>query len=117
MQNPRLPAGTLAAIAFVSCVVNLLALTAPLFMLQVYDRVLSSRSMSTLLALSILAACLYLFQAGLDILRARVLLRLGEHFDNQFSRRIHHAIVTVPLIAKLSGDGLQPLRDLDVDCH
>ncbi|PIP00162.1 type I secretion system permease/ATPase [Pleomorphomonas carboxyditropha] len=104
---------TVAAIALVSGVVNLLALTSPLFMLQVYDRVLSSRSVPTLVGLAVLAAGLYAFQSALDILRARVLLRVGERFDHEFSGRVHDAVVRLPLHARLPGDGLQPLRDLD----
>ncbi len=103
----------IAGIALISSVVNLLALTAPLFMLQVYDRVLSSRSIPTLIGLAVLAAMLYAFQAMLDITRSRVLLRVGEHFDHQFSGRIHEAVVRLPLETRMPGDGLQPLRDLD----
>jgi ATP-binding cassette subfamily C protein len=94
-------------------VVNVLALTSPLFMLQVYDRVLASGSVPTLVGLSVLAAGLYLFQAGLDIIRARVLLRVGEHFDGALCGRVHDAVVRLPLLARMPGDGLQPLRDLD----
>lgn len=104
---------SLVAIALISGVVNVLALTSPLFMLQVYDRVLSSGSVPTLVGLVVLAAGLYLFQAALDILRARVLLRIGEHFDNKLSGRVHDAVVRLPLLTRMPGDGLQPLRDLD----
>lgn len=100
-------------IALISGVVNVLALTSPLFMLQVYDRVLASGSVPTLIGLAVLAAGLYLFQAGLDIIRARVLLRIGEHFDGVLCGRVHHAVVRLPLVARMPGDGLQPLRDLD----
>ncbi|MET3524636.1 ATP-binding cassette subfamily C protein [Mesorhizobium abyssinicae] len=96
-----------------SGVVNMLALTSPLFMLQVYDRVLTSGSVPTLIGLAVVAVWLYAFQALLDILRARVLLRIGEHFDGQFSGRVHDAIVRLPLLTPMPGDGLQPLRDLD----
>lgn len=102
-----------AGIALVSSVVNILALTSPLFMLQVYDRVLSSRSVPTLVGLAVLAIGLYLFQAFLDVIRARVLLRVGENFDERFSASVHDAVVRMPLLAKAPGDGLQPLRDLD----
>jgi len=102
-----------ASIAVVSGIVNLLALTAPLFMLQIYDRVLASRSVATLVLLAMLAGGLYAFQAALDILRARVLLRLGERFDNQYSARVHDCVIRLPLYKRLPGDGLQPLRDLD----
>ncbi|MER9534220.1 type I secretion system permease/ATPase, partial [Mesorhizobium sp. M0309] len=61
-------------IVLISGVVNVFALISPLFMLQVYDRVLASGSVSTLVGLVVLAAGLYAFQCLLDILRARVLL-------------------------------------------
>jgi PrtD family type I secretion system ABC transporter len=102
-----------AGIAMISGVVNVLALTSPLFMLQVYDRVLSSGSVPTLVGLAVLAAGLYAFQAVLDIIRARILLRIGERFDGRFSGRVHEAVVRLPLVARMQGDGLQPLRDLD----
>lgn len=101
------------SIALISGVVNLLGLTAPLFMLQVYDRVLASRSIPTLIGLAVLAAGLYAAQSILDVLRARVLLRLGERADRQLSPRVHEAIIRLPLNRRVPGDGLQPLRDLD----
>jgi ATP-binding cassette subfamily C protein len=82
-------------------------------MLQVYDRVLSSRSLSTLIGLSVLAAALYCFQAALDVLRSRILLRIGDQFDHQFSGRVHDGVIRLPLHVRMPGDGLQPLRDLD----
>ncbi len=105
--------GALTAIALLSGVTNILALTSPLFMLQVYDRVLSSGSMPTLIGLAVLAAILYAFQALLDIIRARVLLRIGEKFDHSLAPRVYHAVVRLPLLTRMPGDGLQPLRDLD----
>lgn len=104
---------TIWGILLISGVVNVLALISPLFMLQVYDRVLASGSVSTLVGLVVLAAGLDAFQCLLDVLRARVLLRIGERFDGQFSGRVHDAIVRLPLSARMPGDGLQPLRDLD----
>ncbi len=81
-------------------------------MLQVYDRVLSSSSVPSLVGLAVLAAGLYAFQALLEIIRARVLLRIGERFDGQFSSRVHGAVVRLPLLTHIPAD-LQPLRDLD----
>ncbi len=109
--SPLVPA--LAGTAVVSGVVNILALTSPLFMLQVYDRVLASRSVSTLVGLAVLAAALFAFQSMLDVIRGRVLLRIGEAVDSKLSGRVHEAIVRLPLEARMPGDGLQPLRDLD----
>ena len=102
--------GGLVAASFV---INLLALTSPLFMLQIYDRVLASGSVPTLVGLGVLALGLYGFQAALDILRLRILLRIGERFDRDLSDRVHAAVTRLPLIARMPGDGLQPLRDLD----
>lgn len=100
-------------LAIISGIVNLLALTSPLFMLQVYDRVLASRSLPTLVGLAVLATLMYGFQAMLEIVRSRALLRIGESFDHRLSGRVHAAIVRLPLETRMPGDGLQPLRDLD----
>ena len=105
--------GAMLAIAGVSAVVNVLYLTGSFFMLEVYDRVLPSRSMPTLLAISILAASLYAFQGVLDFLRARVLMRIGAALDQEISSRVYDVLVRAPLRGKGGGDGLQPLRDLD----
>ena len=69
-----------------SCVVNILMLTAPLFMLQIYDRVLPSHSVPTLIGLAILAAALFAFQGILDATRGRVLLRIGNFLTAELSR-------------------------------
>ncbi|MGX9425463.1 MULTISPECIES: type I secretion system permease/ATPase [Bradyrhizobium] len=103
----------LVGIAVISGVVNLLALTSPLYMLQIYDRVLASRSVPTLVGVSVLAGMLFAFQSFLDIVRMRILLRVGERFDHQLSSRVHATIVRLPLLARMPGDGLQPIRDLD----
>lgn len=66
-----------------SCILNLLMLTGPIFMLQVYDRVLSSRSVPTLVALAALAATLYAFWGLFEFLRHRVMSRAGYWLDQQ----------------------------------
>ena len=65
------------AVAFFSVFVNLLMLTGPLFMLQIYDRVLTSRSEETLVALLILVTGLFAMLGILDFIRGRVLARAG----------------------------------------
>lgn len=65
-----------------SLVINLLMLTGPLFMLQVYDRVLSSRSVPTLVALFVLVAALFGFLGIFDFVRARVFSRMGHRLDH-----------------------------------
>jgi len=93
-----------------SALSNVLMLTGALFMLEVYDRVLPSRSVPTLVALCILAAILFTFQALLDAVRARLLVRIGGQIDNQIGPRVYGATVSM---AKSGQDVQQPLRDLD----
>ena len=75
--------GALAGIMAISGVVNTLALTGSFYMLQVYDRVLTSHSVPTLVALSVLAIGLYLFLGALDVIRAQALVRIGSAFDER----------------------------------
>src|SRR6185436_9719581 len=100
-------------IAFLSCVVNVLYLTGSIFMLEVYDRVIPSRSIPTLVGLSVLALALYGFQGVLDLLRARVLVRIGAYLDSALAPRVFAALVRLPLTGSAGRDSLQPLRDLD----
>ena len=93
--------------------INILMLTGSFFMLQVYDRVLPSQSVPTLVGLGILATILYVFQGALELIRSRVNVRIGAHLDRTLSSRVYDALVRLPLKTRGDGDGLQPLRDLD----
>lgn len=103
----------LVAIGAVSAVINILALTGSFFMLQVYDRVIPGRSMPTLAALCILAAFLFTFQGILELIRTRLLVRIGMATDLRASAEVYTALMRLPLRTRMPGDGLQPLRDLD----
>jgi PrtD family type I secretion system ABC transporter len=96
-----------------SGLMNILMLTGAIFMLQVYDRVLPSRSTPTLLGLSLLALMLFLFLGLLELLRARLLVRIGSYIDAKLSPKAFEATVEVTKYARKSGDGLRTLRDLD----
>ena len=96
-----------------SGMINILMLTGSLYMLELYDRVLPSRSIPTLLGLSFIVLVLYGFQAGLDMVRARIMLRVGVALDEALGLRVYDAIIRLPLKASAGGAGLQPLRDLD----
>jgi ATP-binding cassette subfamily C protein len=96
-----------------SCMINLLYLTGSLFMLEVYDRVLPSRSVPTLVGLAILAGGLYIAQGVLDLIRGRILGRIGTSLDEALNARVFDSIVRLPLIVGGRNEGLQPLRDLD----
>ena len=102
-----------AGIALMSGVVNILALTGSFFMLQVYDRVIPGRSVPTLVGLAVFAATLFTFQGVLELIRSRLLVRIGMALDAQLSGQVYAALMRLPLRTKLAGDGLQSLRDLD----
>jgi ABC-type protease/lipase transport system fused ATPase/permease subunit len=101
------------AIGLFSGMSNILMLTGSLFMLEVYDRVLPSRSIPTLVALLILTAGLYAAQGFIDAIRSRILVRIGDSLDETMSMRVYDAIVRLPLKIGSKGDGSQPIRDLD----
>lgn len=79
------------AVSLFSIFVNLLMLTGPIYMLQIYDRVLGSRSEETLFALSILAITLYALMGVLDWARGRVLARVGARFQQDLDERVFRA--------------------------
>ncbi|MGF1502778.1 MAG: type I secretion system permease/ATPase [Paracoccaceae bacterium] len=76
-----------------SIFVNMLMLTGPLFMLQTYDRVLTSRSVETLVALVILITGLFAVMGMLEFARGRVLARAGAQFQSLLDNRVFTAIM------------------------
>ena len=103
----------LVGIGGVSIVLNLLMLTGPLFMLQVYDRVLASGSVPTLLVLSSLVFVLFAFYGVLEVLRSRVLSRIGQRVDAQLSGVTYEISTTIPLIMGPKSTKMRPVQDLD----
>ena len=103
----------LAGVAVFSGVVNLLTLSGSLYMLQVYDRVIPSRNVATLIGLSLIVLLAYLLQGYFDALRTRMLSRIGSLFDAGLQEPIHTALATLPLRGVRSMLAQQPLRDLD----
>ncbi len=97
----------------ISLVVNLLMLTGPLFMLQVYDRVLVSGSVPTLVVIGALALTLYLFFGVLEGLRRRVLTRIGQHVDAELSGTVFSLSSNIPNRLGAKGRKLRPVQDLD----
>ena len=80
-----------------SCVINLLYLTGSIFMLEIYDRVLPSRSVPTLVGLVVLAGGLYVAQGVLDLFRGRILSRIGTALDEALNARVFETVVRLPL--------------------
>lgn len=96
-----------------SGIINLLGLAGPLFMLEIYDRVIPSRSIPTMVALLALIAGLYAFSGFLDILRTRMLARMAATIDLQISNRVFAAIAGSPLLIKTNNDVLKPAQEAD----
>lgn len=105
--------GAFLAVGLMSGLLNLLALTGSFYMLEIYDRVLPSRSIPTLIGFSIVALVLFGSQGVLDILRARILVRVGNHLDEDLGRRAFQVLVRLPLRNRRPGESQQPVRDLD----
>ncbi|WP_265502023.1 type I secretion system permease/ATPase [Paracoccus beibuensis] len=122
MKNPKPPtvrrsisAFRLAFVAIfaISAVLNLLMLTGPIFMLQVYDRVLASNSVPTLLALAGIAILLYLVSGMLDILRLRALNRIAMGVYARLSGPTFSVNLRMPILIGRAAAGVSPSRDLD----
>ena len=100
-------------VAAMSCIVNVLYLSGSFFMLEVYDRVIPSRSVPTLVGLSVILAVLYLFQVAIDIIRSRILVRVARSLDLAISPRLFEAMTFLAVNKGLKLDASQPNRDFD----
>ncbi|SPJ31304.1 Type I secretion system ATP-binding protein PrsD [Falsiruegeria mediterranea M17] len=101
------------AVFLFSIFVNLLMLTGPLFMLQVYDRVLGSRSEETLAALFVLVGFLYFFMGLLDYARGRIMARYGANFQTSLDRTIFEARLSrIPDGSQSKGAELKDLESI-----
>ena len=103
----------IGALTLTSGVINVLALTGSFYMLQVYDRVLSSHSVPTLVALSVIAAALFIFQGVLDVLRNQSSGRLAMLFDDRVANVAQRLIVQQPILGMSRSQAQVPLRDVD----
>ncbi len=100
----------MSALVF-SFFINILALVSPLYMLQVYDRVLSSRNVSTLVVLTLLCVFLFIVYGLLEALRTQVLVRGGLRFDAEARDPIFRVVLDSTLARR--GGGSQAFRDMD----
>ncbi|MEM9427970.1 MAG: type I secretion system permease/ATPase [Pseudomonadota bacterium] len=101
------------AIGVFSIFVNLLMLTGPLFMLQVYDRVLASRSNETLTALFLLVGLLYALMGLLDYARGRVAARIGAEFQSTLDARVFDVLLRRAAAPQERARPATGLRDLE----
>lgn len=103
--------GYFVTVAVFSLAINLLYLATPLYMLQMYDRVVPSGSVVTLIMLTIALLVALLALAILDVVRSHVLARAGVRLDRLMSARVITAVIDNPAAA--GGARSQPLRDAD----
>ncbi len=105
--------GALLAVGFFSGVLNILALTGSIYMLQVYDRAIPSKSIPTLVGISMLMVALFVGYGLLDFLRTRAMSRIGLGIDRQLRDRVFEIARLRPLTSNAPSDAMQPVRDLD----
>lgn len=103
------------SVGLFSFFVNMLMLAGPLYMLNVYDRVLGSRSVETLLALSVLVAFLFAMMGLLDVVRGRVMGRVGARFQSDLDERVFAAAIrgaTMPDVQREAGTAQKDLESI-----
>lgn len=106
--------GALFGLTAISCVANLLMLTGPMFMMLVHDKVLTSKSIPSLVALSILAIILYAIYGALEFVRSKLLARVGTTFDHSLAPRLFDATLRMPLFMGPHSNQHNPLKDLAI---
>ncbi|MEO3433629.1 type I secretion system permease/ATPase [Inquilinus sp. CAU 1745] len=96
-----------------SGIINILALTGAFYMLQIYDRALTSGSVPTLVAISVLAIGLYFFQGLFDIIRSQILVRIGARLDRKIAPMAHQVAIDMPRFGFSTAESLERGRDVD----
>jgi ATP-binding cassette, subfamily C, bacterial exporter for protease/lipase len=101
----------LAAVGILSCLTNLLMLLPTIYLLQIFDRVLTSQSGITLLVISVITLALFAVMALSEWLRSRMLIRAGRRLDEQLSTRVFGASFQASLDSSTTGTS-KPFADL-----
>lgn len=101
-------------LALFSGVINLLALTGSFYMMQVYDRAIPSQNIATLVAFSILAIGLYLFQGFFETIRSQILVRMGAGLDRKLAPLVHQVSIDMPRHGFSASEAVERGRDVDV---
>jgi len=105
---------TLVTVAVLSALLNVLVLAGSFYLMMIYDSVLPSHSLPTLVGLFALVTIAYGFQGLFEHGRGKLLSSVGSQLERQLSRRVQRAMADMSrLSGKIAGDGLAPMRDLD----
>ncbi|WP_424631648.1 type I secretion system permease/ATPase [Bradyrhizobium sp. SYSU BS000235] len=105
--------GVILFLFLISGIINVLALTGSLYMMQIYDRALTSGSVPTLMVLSLLAVGLYVFQGSFDIIRSQILVRVGARLDKKIAPMAHRVAIDMPRFGFSTSESLERGRDVD----
>jgi ATP-binding cassette subfamily C protein len=105
--------GIVIFLFMISGMINVLALTGSVYMMQIYDRALTSGSVPTLVVLSALAVGLYLFQGGFDVVRSQILVRVGARLDRKIAPLAHRVAIDMPRFGFSTSEALERGRDVD----
>lgn len=103
--------GSFVSVGFFSMFVNILMLVPPMYMLQVYDRVLTTQSEETLLMLTLVVIFLFMVMGGLELVRSRMLVRVGNRLDTNINSRLYSAMFRRSVVTQ-GQQSAQPLSDL-----
>lgn len=104
--------GAFLGVALFSALINILGLTSSIYMLQLYDRVIPSHSVPTLVGLTIMMLILFAAYGLLDVVRTRIMSRIGLRFERELRPRVIGLVLTLPLRTK-GGEWSDSVRDLD----
>ena len=104
--------GAFITVAIFSGFLNVLMLAPSLYMLQVYDRVLTSRNETTLVFLTLLLVGVLIFMGALEAIRTWVLVRVGARLDGELNARVFNATFERSLMQSGS-NATQPIHDLN----
>jgi ABC-type protease/lipase transport system fused ATPase/permease subunit len=96
-----------------SGLINILALTGSFYMMQIYDRAIPSRNIPTLVALSMLALGLFVFQGVFETLRSQILVRVGAKMDQTLAPLAHQVAIDMPRFGFSTSESLERGRDVD----
>jgi ATP-binding cassette, subfamily C, bacterial len=105
--------GLLWSVGLFSVFANLLQLTGSLYMMQVYDRVLGSRSEATLIALSVLVTLMFIAMGVIDNARARIVARIGARIQDKLDRRVFSAALRCLTLTPNDPTAIAAQRDLE----
>jgi ATP-binding cassette, subfamily C, type I secretion system permease/ATPase len=105
--------GIVLFLFLISGIINVLALSGSLYMMQIYDRALTSGSVPTLVVLSTLVIGLYLFQGAFDVIRSQILVRVGARLDKKIAPLAHRVAIDMPRFGFSTSEALERGRDVD----